>query len=64
MIDTTIKLISPGTRTQDAYGVWRTSASVEREVFAQVSSVSRSDFASAGQAGHRPDYQITINQIE
>lgn len=64
MIDTTIKLIKPASRTQDAYGVWRNGTPTIREVYAQVNSVTRAEFAAAGQAGFRPDYQIIINQAE
>lgn len=60
MVDTTIKLITPGTRTQDATGVWRKSAQTEREIFARMEDVSRSEFFNGGQAGFRPELQFTV----
>lgn len=60
MVDTTIKLISPASRYQDAEGVWRTSAPEVREIFAQVGSVNRAEFFSGGQAGMRPEYMFTV----
>lgn len=47
------------TRTQDEYGVWR-EAEVSRQVFAQVDSVTRSEFFNAGRAGLNPEYRFTI----
>lgn len=46
-------------RTQDEYGVWR-EAEVSRQVFAQVDSVSRSEFFDAGRAGLNPEYRFTM----
>lgn len=60
MVDTTIKLISPASRYQDTEGVWRTSLPVEREILAQVGSVSRAEFFSGGQTGLRPEFMFTV----
>ena len=64
MIDTTITLIAPGTRTQDAEGIWRTVAPTEREILARMDSIGRSEFYSAGEAGFRPDMRFTVFQAE
>ena len=64
MVDTTITLITPGTRTQDATGVWRKSAQTEREIFARMEDVSRSEFFNGGQAGFRPELKFTVFQAE
>lgn len=64
MVDTTITLISPASRVQDAEGVWRTTEPVTREVFAQVGSVSRAEFFSGGQTGFRPEYMFTVFAAE
>ena len=47
------------TRTQDAYGVWR-SVETEREIFCEVQSVNRSEFFEAGRNGLNPEYQFTV----
>lgn len=60
MTDTVIKLISLGEKYQDSNGVWRAGATVEREIFARVSSVNRNEFFSAGAAGMRAEYQFTV----
>lgn len=60
MVDTTIKLIGSPTRQQDAKGVWRTMAATEIEIFAQVGSVSRNEFFSAGRQGMRPEYVFSV----
>lgn len=64
MIDTTIKLITPGTRYQDDLGVWRTIADAEREILAQMNSIDRNEFFSAGEAGFKPEYQFTVFAAE
>lgn len=43
------------TRTQDAYGVWRPTQTT-RDVFAQVDSVTRSEFFEGGRNGLNPEY--------
>ena len=53
-----ITLISE-TKTQDEYGVWR-STGTERTVFAQVDSVTRSEFFEAGRNGLNPEYRFTL----
>ena len=60
MVDTTIKLIGPPTRQQDAKGVWRTTAETETEIFARVGSVTRNEFFSAGSQGMRPEFVFTV----
>lgn len=64
MADTTVMLIKPSTRRQDAEGVWRTVAESQREVFARVESVERSEFFAAGQKGLRPELRVTLAAIE
>ena len=53
-----IKLIKE-TRTQDAYGVWRTTRTA-RQVFANVASASMYEFFEAGRNGLNPQYKITM----
>ena len=60
MTDTTITLISPGTRTRDAEGVWRDGDPVRREVYARKMDVSRAEFFSGGQAGFRPELMFLV----
>ncbi len=60
MTDTTIKLIGPPTRQQDARGVWRTTAATETEIFARVGSVTRNEFFSAGSQGMRPEFVFSV----
>lgn len=43
------------TRAKDANGVWTGSESAPRMVFAQVDSVTRSEFFEGGRAGLNPD---------
>lgn len=54
----TITLITE-TRTQDDYGVWRTSET-KTDVFCQVSSVTRAEFFDAGRNGLNPEYVFTM----
>lgn len=56
---TVITLISD-TRTQDDNGVWRDGARTSRDVFAQVDSVTRSEFFAGGQNGLKPEYRFTL----
>lgn len=53
-----VKLVSL-TKTQDDYGVWRTTET-EREVFCQVDSVTRSEFFDGGRNGLNPQFRITM----
>lgn len=55
---TVITLISE-TYTTDEYGVERTTRTA-RTVFAQVDSVTRSEFFEAGRAGLNPEYRFTL----
>ena len=64
MNDTVIRLISPGTRAQDENGIWRTSAEDAREVFAQIGSIGRNEFFSAGEAGFRPECMFVVFAAE
>ena len=47
-------------RTQDANGVWRDSAPVERTVYCQVDSVTRSEFFDGERNGLKPEYRFTM----
>lgn len=53
-----INLIST-TRARNDYGVW-TETDSSKQVFAQVSSVSRAEFFDAGRNGLNPEYQFTM----
>ena len=53
-----IKLITV-TRTQDEYGVWRSTES-EKEIFCQVSSVTQSEFFEGGRNGLNPEFRFTV----
>ena len=57
-MDDVIKLVSV-TKTQDAYGVWRETASA-KEILCQVSSVTRQEFYEAGRNGLNPSFLFTI----
>lgn len=63
MLDTTITLTKP-TRVQGSDGVWRDGTPTEREIFARMDSVSRSEFYSGGEAGFRPELRFTVFQAE
>lgn len=60
MVDTAITLIRPGESTQGRDGVWRYGPRATREIFARMDSVSRSEFYSGGQTGHRPEMRFTV----
>lgn len=47
------------TKAQDEYGVWR-ETDTRRTVFAQVDSVTRSEFFEAGRNGLNPEYRFTL----
>lgn len=47
------------TRTQDAFGVWRSTPS-ERQVFCSVDSVTRDEYFEGGRNGLNPEYRITM----
>ena len=64
MIDTTVTLITPGTRAQDTDGIWRDGKPTEREIFARMESVSRSEFYAGGEAGFMPEMRFTVFQAE
>lgn len=58
MRDGVIKLIRI-TKAQDAAGVFQKTYTV-REVFCQVSSITRQEFFNGGRAGMSPQYQFTV----
>ena len=64
MVDTTITLTTPGTRAQDGAGVWRDGTPTQREIFARMSSVDRSEFYAGGESGLRPEMRFTVFQAE
>ena len=64
MVDTVIKLISPGQRYQDDKGIWRTREQIKREVFARVGPVGRNEFFNAGKSGLRAEYKFTLFAAE
>lgn len=47
------------TRTQDEYGIWRTSETTKK-VFCQVDSVTQSEFFEAGRNGLNPEFRFTV----
>lgn len=47
------------TRTQDEFGVWRSTPS-ERQVFCSVDSVTREEYFEGGRNGLNPEYRITM----
>lgn len=47
------------TITQDIYGIEHETAT-ERDVFAQVDSVTRSEFFDGGRSGLNPEYRFTL----
>lgn len=57
--DDVIKLITIN-RTQDAYGRWIEGTPTVREVFAKVTSISRSEFFDAGRQGLNPEYRFDV----
>lgn len=55
-----ITLVSE-TRTQDEYGVWRPTQTA-RDVYAQVDSITRSEFFEGGRNGLNPEYVFRMFQ--
>lgn len=47
------------TQTQDATGVWRPTRT-ERDVFAQIDSVTRAEFFEGGRNGLNPEFKFTM----
>lgn len=47
------------TRTQDEYGVWRTSETT-KQIYCQVDSVTQSEFFEAGRNGLNPEFRFTV----
>ena len=47
------------TQTQDARGVWLSTPS-EKQVFCNVSSVSRTEFFDGGRNGLNPEFRFTV----
>ena len=58
MISDVITLVSV-TRSQDSIGAW-TEQEAENTVYAEVDSVSRSEWFEAGKAGLRAEFRFTI----
>lgn len=59
-MDTILTLISTQ-QTQDSLGIWQT-VKEPREVFAQVHSITRSEFFNAGRNGLNPAFEFTVFQ--
>lgn len=59
-MDTTIRLLSPARYEEDAAGVRRPVPGDARQVYALVSSVSRSEFFQAGRAGYSPAFIFSV----
>lgn len=59
-MDTTINLLTAASYTTDANGIRRPTAAEPRMVFAQVGSVSRSEFYQAGRAGFSPAFVFSV----
>lgn len=64
MIDTIVTLTTPGTRAQDAEGIWRDGTPTSRDVYARMDSIGRSEFYAGGEAGFRPEMRFTVFQAE
>ena len=47
------------TKTQDEYGIWRTSETTKK-VYCQVDSVTQSEFFEAGRNGLNPEFRFTV----
>lgn len=47
-------------RAQDENGIWRDNGLIERDVFAQVDSVTRSEFFEGGRNGLNPEYVFRV----
>lgn len=58
MINDTARLIAGKTRT-DELGQQYTDFSEQREIFVEVSSITQSEFAAAGQSGIRAEIKLT-----
>lgn len=61
-MSTVITLISIS-KTQDDYGVWRTTEN-KKEVYAQVDSVTRQEFFEGGRNGLNPEYRFTMFRFD
>lgn len=59
-MDTVISLRGASRYEEDANGIRRPVGPVNREVFARVSSVTRSEFFQAGRAGYSPAYVFYV----
>lgn len=46
-------------KEQDANGIWQTTAT-ERDVFAQIGSVTREEFMEGGRNGLNPEFRFTL----
>lgn len=54
-----VLILLSAVKAQDAFGVWRETMQ-EKEVFAQISSVTRAEFYQAGRNGLNPEFTATI----
>ena len=61
-MSTVITLISIS-KTQDDYGVWRTTEN-KKDVYAQVDSVTRQEFFEGGRNGLNPEYRFTMFRLD
>ena len=61
-MSTVITLISIS-KTQDDYGVWRTTEN-KKDVYAQVDSVTRQEFFEGGRNGLNPEYRFTMFRFD
>ena len=59
MADTMLTFRTP-VRVQDGDGIWKQTGVQAREVYAEVSSVSRSEFFGGGQNGLKPEYRFKV----
>lgn len=57
-----VTLISK-TKTQDDYGVWRTTEN-KKDVYAQVDSVTRQEFFEGGRNGLNPEFRFTMFRFD
>lgn len=60
MTDTMLTFRTPAERARDAEGVYRDGATVTREVYARVESVSGGEFFAAGQKGFKPEFRFVV----
>jgi len=59
-MDAVIKLLRPAGYEEDAAGIRRPVPGDDRQVFAKVWSVTRSEFFEAGRAGYKPELVFSV----